>query len=134
MGARTFRIAMSERCYRFKPDALVPHAPQKPGVYEFVMFDAQLQPIVLFVGLAYPKTLFEALSDHLMGRLRPSAEELFKISKDIYFDYVASADVSSDEEYKDIAGALIAKHQPRLNPAGQAISSGRYGTVALEEA
>ena len=39
MSERKFRVMMSERCFRFKPDALPSHAPQKPGVYEFVKND-----------------------------------------------------------------------------------------------
>lgn len=134
MGKKTFKIVMSERCYRFKPDALPSHAPRAPGVYEFVMFDPQLRPIVLYVGLALPGTVYDALARHMMGGLRPTAEELFRIAKDVYFDFVASSDAASPEELKDVAGALIAKHRPRLNPPGAAPSSGRYSEVAVEEA
>lgn len=123
---------MSERCFRFKPDALGSHAPKQPGVYEFVMFDPQVQPIVLYVGLALPGTIYEALAGHIMGNGRPTSEELFKVNKDIYFDYVASADISSPEDFKDIAAALILKHKPRFN-TGAAPSSGKYSEVALEE-
>ncbi|MBI3548012.1 MAG: hypothetical protein HY078_03060 [Elusimicrobia bacterium] len=133
MEQRTFKIVMSERCFRFKPDALPSHAPRQPGVYEFVMFDANVQPIVLFVGLALPGTVYDALAAHMMGNIRPSADDLFRISKDIYFDYVASADVSSPEDLKDIAGALVAKHKPRLNPAEPKFSSGQYAGVQLQE-
>jgi len=124
---------MSERCFRFKPDVLPVHAPRRAGVYEFVMFDSRLQPIVLFIGLAYPGTVYEALTRHLMGRARPTAGEMCKLSKDIYFDYVVSADVQSDEDYKDVAGALIVKHKPRLNPPGAAPRSGKYASVHVEE-
>lgn len=133
MEKRTFKIVMSERCYRFKPDALPSHAPRQPGVYEFVMFDPNVQPIVLYVGLALPGTVYDALASHMMGRVRPSADDLFNVNKDIYFDYVAQADVSSPEDLKDIAGALIAKHKPRLNASLPVPSSGKYSEVALEE-
>jgi len=49
---RTFKVKMSERCFRFKPDALPSHAPPKPGVYEFVTFGADGAAKVLYVGLA----------------------------------------------------------------------------------
>jgi len=138
MDPRTFKVQMSERCFRFKPDALMPHAPRKAGVYEFVTFDAEMKPEVLFVGLAIPgqaggETLYDAISAHLMGNMRPAAADLFKAAKDIYFDYVDNADVDSVEDFKDIAGALIAKHKPRLNPDAPAPTSGKYGEITIEE-
>ncbi len=128
---RIFRVAMSERCFRFKPDALPSHAPHKPGVYEFVTFDARKNPQVLFVGVA-DKAIFQALDDHWNDRVRPGRRELFGVSSDIYFDYVASADIADIDELKDIAGALVAKHRPRFN-TGPAPSSGRHEAVEVEE-
>lgn len=135
-GDRVFKVRMSERCYRFKPDALMPHAPRKSGVYEFVTFDAQMKPEVLFIGLAIPGdggSIYEAVAAHMMGNLRPTTEDLFKAAKDVYFDYVDGADVDDDEDFKDIAGALIRKHGPRLNPSTPPPASGKYGSVAIEE-
>ena len=132
LPARTFKVRMSERCFRFKPDALPSHAPQKPGVYEFVTFDPQGQPTVLYVGLALKGTVFAALSDHLAGKAQPTAAQLFGAAKDVYFDYVADADIDSIEDLSDIAGALVAKHAPRFN-SGSTPSSGKYASVAVEE-
>ena len=129
---KTFKISMSERCFRFKPDALPSHAPQKPGVYEFVTFDAAQKPEVLFVGLALDKSVYAALSDHMTGQGKPASADLFGYAKDVYFDYVAQADIQDLDDLKDIAGALIAKHKPRFN-TGAAPASGRYAAVALEE-
>ena len=130
--SRVFKLTMSERCFRFKPDALPSHAPQKPGVYEFVTFDAQMKPIVLFVGLALEKSVYDCLSEHLANKLAPTAEQLFAAAKDVYFDYVADADIESLDDLKDIAGALVAKHKPRFNK-GAAPSSGKYAAVSVEE-
>jgi hypothetical protein len=131
-AAKTFKIAMSERCFRFKPDALMNHAPQKPGVYEFVTFTPQGEGVVLFVGLASPQTVFDALEKHLKGELAPTKDDLFASAKDVYFDYVTYADIESVDDLRDIASALIEKTKPRLNkepfPA-----TGRYGRVVLEE-
>lgn len=132
MTARRFRVAMSPRCFRFKPDSLVSHAPHEPGVYEFVTFDAGKNPRVLFVGTALDKSVHECLSEHWGGRLTPTAQELFAVAPDIYFDYVDSADVSEVAEFKDIAGAFVAKHQPRFN-AGPVPSSGKHASVEVEE-
>lgn len=131
MATRKFRIAMSERCFRFKPDALVNHAPMKPGVYEFVTFDAQRKPQVLFVGIA-DKSVHAALSAHLNGTAAPTAKDLFAAAPDIYFDYVESADIADISELQDIAGSFIAKHSPRFN-SGPLPSSGKHSAVEVEE-
>ncbi len=128
---RVFKIAMSERCFRFKPDALPSHAPPKPGVYEFVTFDAERNASVLYVGLA-KTSVFDALSDHMLGKAKPTAADLFAAAKDVYFDYVAAADIDSLEDLQDIAGALVKKHSPSFN-AGEPPSSGKYSEVVLEE-
>lgn len=132
MSARKFRVAMSERCFRFKLDALPSHAPHKPGVYEFVTFDEKKNAVVLYVGAALDKSIYQALDDHFHDRAKPGAKELFAVSPDIYFDYVGSADIAEVDELKDIAGAFIAKHKPRFN-SGPAPTSGRHGAVEIEE-
>ncbi len=129
---RKFRVAMSERCFRFKPDALPSHAPHKPGVYEFVTFDAQRNPVVLFVGVALDKSVYQALDEHWNDKTSPTRAELFAAAPDVYFDYVAAADIAEADELKDIAGAFVAKHKPRFN-SGPAPSSGRHAEVEVEE-
>ena len=127
---RIFRVAMSERCFRFKPDALPSHAPHKPGVYEFVTFDAAGTPKVLFVGLA--ESVYQSLSEHMANKAEPTAEKLFAAAKDVYFDYVADADIESIDDLKDIAGAFIAKHKPQFN-SGAGPTSGKYGAITIQE-
>lgn len=132
MSERKFRVAMSERCYRFKPAALPDHAPHKPGVYEFVTFDAQKNAQVLYVGAALDRSVHDCLAAHMAGTLAPTAQELFAVSPDIYFDFVAAADIDAPEELKDIAGAFIARSKPRFN-TGPVPSSGRHQKVEVEE-
>ena len=130
--SRKFRVAMSERCFRFKPDALPSHAPHKPGVYEFVTFDARREPVVLFVGVALDKTVYQALDEHWNDQAKPGRAELLAAAPDVYFDYVAAADIADAAELKDIAGAFVAKHKPRFN-TGPAPSSGLHESVEVEE-
>lgn len=129
---KVFKVKMSERCFRFKPDALPSHAPSKPGVYEFVTFGADGNPTVLYVGLVLQGTVFENLSDHMTGKAEPTAAQLFGAAKDVYFDYVADADIGSLDDLKDVAGALIAKHKPKFN-SGSVPSSGKYASVEIQE-
>ena len=127
---------MSERRYRFEVDNLMPHAPRKPGVYQFTADDERGPGRVLFVGCAIPdkgETIYHALAGHFMGNRRPSKETLLRASPNIYFEHLTDADVSSVEDYLDIAGALIARHKPPLNPDGPSPASGRYGSIELQE-
>lgn len=132
MSVRKFRVAMSERCFRFKPDALPSHAPHKPGVYEFVTFDAQKNPVVLFVGVALKGSIYQALDDHWNDKAQPGRTELFAAAPDVYFDYVAAADIEDAAELNDIAGVFVAKHKPRFN-TGPAPTSGKHASVEVEE-
>ena len=95
-------------------------------------YDAQKNPQVLFVGVALEKSVYECLDDHMNERLAPTAKDLFAAAPDIYFDYVASADIAEAAELKDIAGAFVAKHKPRFN-TGPAPSSGKHAAVEVEE-
>ena len=57
--------------------------------------------------IAATDSIYSSLAKHMMGNAKPSSDELFKIAKDVYFDYVASSDAQSADDFKDIAGALI---------------------------
>lgn len=132
MAKKTYRVTMSERCFRFKPDALGNHAPPIPSVYEFVTFNEARQPEVLFVGVA-SESLYASLGAHMTGKAKPTWDELFAAAKDVYFDYVASSDAAGPEDLGDIAAAFIAKNKPRLN-SGPAPASGRWSEVEVLEA
>ncbi|HVE14027.1 MAG TPA: hypothetical protein VNI01_11570 [Elusimicrobiota bacterium] len=135
MAEKTFRVRMSDRCFRFKPDALGSHAPRIPGVYEFVTFNDG-KPEVLYVGLALSGglgTIHDALAAHMMGQAKPTSQELFAAAKDVYFDYVAAADVASEDEFKDIAGFFLKKNSPRLNAPGETFASGKHAAVSVQE-
>ena len=132
MSARAFKVTMSERCFRFKPDALPSHAPQKPGVYEFVTFHDG-KPEVLYVGLALDGgTVFSKLSDHMMGKAEPTSAQLFAAAKDVYFDYVADADIQDLDDLKDIAGAFVRKNKPKFNEGQPVYASGK-GEAEVQE-
>ncbi|MBI5243759.1 MAG: hypothetical protein HY922_08770 [Elusimicrobia bacterium] len=131
---RMFHIKRSERCYRLKPEALRAHAPRRPGVYELLSCDAKGGPEVLYVGLALPQTIYERLAAHLMGNVRPTADELRQSHPNVYFDFIAEADIESQEELRDIAGALMIRHNPRHNLLQNPPSSGKHHRVDVMEA
>ena len=81
---RVFKIKMSKRCFRFKPEALTNHAPHTPGIYEFVVFDGHGNGTILYVGLALaPLTIHEALRRHLENEMSPKADLLFQKTPDV---------------------------------------------------
>ena len=73
---RIYNVRNSEKCFRFKPEALTNHAPHRKGIYELVAFDANTNPIILFIGAALDKTIHECLEGHLSGERKPAAEAL----------------------------------------------------------
>ena len=119
---KTVRLKMSDRCFRFKPDALFSHAPASPGVYEFVTFDSAQNPKVVFVGLALERSIRDCLQEHLDGTRKPAGSELFSRYPNLYFDYVERASIGSPEEWGPVAEALRHKHKPELNEANPAES------------
>jgi hypothetical protein len=134
MSGRVFKITLSERRYRFQPEALRDHAPRRPGVYLLLAGDGG-SPKVLYVGAAIPgrgESVYAALAGHLMGNLRPNKTDLLKHARDLYFEFLADADVSAPEDYLDIAGALAARTPPCIKPPGKGLASGRYDSVSLE--
>ncbi len=114
---RTVRLRMSDRCFRFKPEAIPGHAPAAPGVYELVTFDERQTAKVVYVGLALDTTIREALAEHWRGLRAPKGAELLQKYPNIYFDFVAQASIDDVSQWKDVADALIVKHRPELNPS-----------------
>ena len=64
------------------------HAPQKMGIYEFVSFDEQQKPKVVFASLVTDTTIFKALFEHWEGNRQPAAQDLLKRLPNLYFSYV----------------------------------------------
>ncbi len=132
LNPRVFQIKMSKKCFRFKQEAFDNHAPQQPGIYELVVFDDQGNGTVLYVGLALPpSTVYDSLKKHFENQATPTAETLFKKTPNVYFDYVASGDIESLDDLKDIAAAFIAKNSPIFNE-GPAQYTGRYSSVSVQ--
>ncbi|MBI5624379.1 MAG: hypothetical protein HY924_11430 [Elusimicrobia bacterium] len=130
---RKFRIALSGRLHRFDARTAAAEAVEYPGCYELVVLGADREPRVAFVGVA-AESIRVSLEAHLSGALRPSLAELAAASGDgsVFFEFVSSSDIDSKDEHADIAGALIARHQPRFNE-GVPPSTGKYAEVDVEE-
>lgn len=129
---KTYHVRNSERCFRFKPDAFYSHAPDRPGIYELVTFDAAKNAQVLFVGAAFDKTIRACLEEHATGERAPAASDLLSRHANLYFDYLDQTDAKSREDAQDIYWWLVQKHKPVYNEAAVA-PSGRYPSVDVIE-
>lgn len=135
MMEKTFKIRLSDRRIPLTPEALDRYAPRLPGVYRFHLLTSHAKIEILFVGLTRPgqnETIHTAIASHMMGNVRPTKADLLREGKDVYFDYILNPDTSDPRDLEDIAGRLITKDRPRLNPTSPPPSSGRYVNVLLE--
>src|SRR3954470_2753852 len=87
--AKNFDVWMAERSFRYKEEALYSHAPQSPGIYQLVTFDAAGNGTILYMGLTLEKSIFDALYEHWRGERQPAVQELLGKYANLYFGYVA---------------------------------------------
>jgi hypothetical protein len=130
--SRTYHVRNSERCFRFKPDAFINHAPDRKGIYELVTFDAQQNPTVLFVGAAFERTIRESLEGHATGQLPPAASDLLSRHANLYFDYLELLDAKTQDDAQDVYAWLVQKHKPAYND-GAVKTSGRFAAIDVVE-
>src|SRR3954470_10571891 len=74
--AKHFELWMAERSFRYKEEALYSHAPQTPGIYQLVTFDAEQNGTILFMGLTLDKSIFDALYQPWRGEREPKVQDL----------------------------------------------------------
>ena len=130
---RTYRIRNSEKCYRYKPEAFMSHAPENRGIYELVTFDENQNARVLYVGAAFTEGIRACLEKHEAGTLAPAAKDLLQNYPNLYFDYLSEMDAKSKDDAQDIYWWLVQKHQPPFNDIPATKSSGRYASVNVVE-
>ena len=99
---RNYTIRNSEKCFRFKPDAFVNHAPGYKGIYELVTFDEKQNAKVLYVGAAFDKSIRDCLEGHALGTIAPTADKLFAEFPNLYFDYIAEMNAKSLDDAQDV--------------------------------
>jgi len=81
-----------------------------------------------------------SIAEHLQAIIEnrgglPEAQLLVVQSKmaDLYYDAVLVADCVDEQDWQDLAWALVQAKRPELNPAAAQPHSGRYSDVAFEE-
>src|SRR5690349_4169258 len=111
---KTFEIWQSERSYRFKEDAFHNHAPQTPGIYELVTFDAHQNAQVLWAALTDDKSIYDALYEHFNGERQPTADDLLAKYPNLYFSFIVESNAATPEDQKDLFWALVQQDKPAL--------------------
>ena len=132
--SKHFEVWMAERSFRFKEEALYSHAPQSPGIYQLVTFDAQQNGTILFIGLTLDKSIFDALYEHWRGDREPKAQDLLSQYHSLYFGYVADApDAKSPEDLKDLFWAMVQTEKPTLIDPATVKNTGRYSEITYKD-
>jgi hypothetical protein len=133
-ASRQFDVWMAERSFRFKEEALYSHAPQAPGIYQLVTFDAQGNGTILYIALTLDKSIFDALYEHWRGERQPAVQDLLARYPSLYFGYVASApDAKTPEDWKDLYYAMVQAEKPTLQKLDDVKPTGRYSEVTYKD-
>ena len=132
---RTFIVRNSEKCFRFKDEAIINHAPPHKGIYELVTFDENQKPEVLYVGAAFDKNINECLEGHANGSLEPKASDLLEKHPNLYFDFLTQmTHAKTVDDAQDVHWWLVQKYKPKYNDVNNIQNSGRAGAIkAVEE-
>lgn len=131
--AKEFGIWQSERSYRFKEEALYNHAPQNPGIYELVTFDAEQKAKVLFADWAKEQSIYDALFEHWRGERKPAIQDLLARYPNLYFSFVVDSDASTPEDMQDLFYAIVQADKPELQDAAAVKPTGRYSRITVKD-
>ena len=136
--SRSFKIRFTERIYRLHLTGIQNHAPRGGGIFELVVFPRGAEDgTVLYIGHE-PQTgsvagvlqqVFEGSGGLPAEKLAVAQEKL----ADLYHDAVLVADCQSEDDWKDLAWALVQAKKPQLNDLAAQPHSGRYSTIGYEE-
>jgi hypothetical protein len=133
MMTKQFEVWMSERSYRYKEEALYSHAPQKPGIYQMVTFDAEQNGTILYIGLTLEKSVFDALYEHWRGDRQPTVQDLLAKYPNLYFGFVVDSDARDVEDLKDLYWAMLQQEKPTLMDISTVKNTGRYSNVTYKD-
>jgi hypothetical protein len=138
MSAKHFKIRFTERIYRLHLGGIMNHAPRGSGIFELVLFPRGAEDgTVLYVGhVPAGGSVAEHLQAIFEGRGGMPDEKLAAVKEamaDLYFDAVLTADCESDDDWKDLAWAIVQAKKPKLNAGASEPNSGRYANITYEE-
>ena len=133
MATKEFGIWQSERSYRFKEEAIYNHAPENPGIYELVTFDAAQNAKVLYADWVKDKTIFDALFEHLKGEKKPTVQDLLGAHQNLYFSFVVDSDAKTPEDMQDLFYAMVQSDKPELIDRSAVKPTGRYTEITVKD-
>lgn len=133
-----FKIRFTERIYRLHLGGIMNHAPRGAGIYELVEFVPGAEDgTVLYVGhVPHGGSIAEHLQAIVEARGGLDDERLKAVQArmaHLYFDAVLTADCESEEDWTDLAWAIVSAKKPELNPLAAQPHSGRYSDIIYEE-
>ncbi len=135
---RDFKIRFTERIYRLHQTGIQNHAPRGGGIFELVVFPRGAEDgTILYIGhepqggsiAAKLQGVFEGSGGLEPEKLAVAQSHL----ADLYHDAVLTADCSSEEDWQDLAWALVQAKKPTLNDPSQQSHSGRFSRIGYEE-
>jgi hypothetical protein len=138
LPSRVFKIRFTERIYRLHQTGIMNHAPRGGGIFELVVFPRGAEDgTVLYIGrepqggsvAALLQQVFEGTGGLPPAKLAVAQEKL----ADLYHDAVLVADCHDEDDWKDLAWALVQAKKPQLNDLASQPHSGRYSSIAYEE-
>jgi len=130
---KEFGIWQSERSYRFKEEALYNHAPQTPGIYELVVFDAEQNAKVVFADWAKDQSIFDALQQHWRGDKKPAVQDLLAKYANLYFSFIVDSDAKTPEDMQDLFYAVVQADKPELLDPSSVKPTGRYSDITVKD-
>jgi len=136
--SRTYRIRWSEKIYRFHENGISNHGPRAGAVFEIVLYPPGAEDgEVVYVGRVPQggdcSMVLNAIRTGSGGASPAALKGIAENLANAYFDYVASGDLSSDQDLADLAQALVAQKKPRFNQPEDHPASGRWSEVKIEE-
>lgn len=135
---RDFKIRFTERIYRLHLTGIQNHAPRGGGIFELVVFPRGAEDgTILYIG-------HEPQSGSIAAKLQAVVEntggldpERLAVAQsymaDLYHDAVLTADCASEEDWQDLAWALVQAKKPTLNDPSAQPRSGRFSRIGYEE-
>jgi hypothetical protein len=135
---RHFKIRFTERIYRLHFGGIMNHAPRGGGIYELVEFPPGAEDgKVLYVGhIPQGASIAEHLQAIVEGRGGLPQDKLDAIQAkmaNLYFDAVLQADCDGEDDWTDLAWALVRSKSPALNDPATQPNSGRWSDITVED-
>jgi hypothetical protein len=135
---RVFKIRFTERIYRLHQTGIMNHAPRGGGIFELVVFPRGAEDgTVLYIGHEAQGGSVASVLQQIFDGTGGLPPEKLAVAQghlaDLYHDAVLVADCQSEDDWKDLAWALVQAKKPQLNELGSQRHSGRYSSIGYEE-